>query len=712
MVLRQAARLTSVSSVGAPGLRQGRVGATRCTSFFGARTVADRLAITRATCAELFASTLKGPGDLREAPTLEGDALRAVRHRGSHMQIIASAGSGKTEVVSQRVADLLAEDVLSGGIVAFTFTERAAAELKERIEARVVTRLGAEALDRLNGLFVGTIHSYCFRLLQQHVPKYETYDVLDENQLAAFVSREARRLNVRQFDPKNRLFASVQRFLRNVEVVDNELLDLNDLPDDFRTVLENYYATLARYRLLTYGQQIRAAVEELQRPHVASRVHETLRFLIVDEYQDVNPAQEELIRLLTGPNTELCVVGDDDQSIYQWRGSDVNNIVTFARRYEPVTTFEITMNRRSRPEIVEAANMFAQSIPNRLAKEMNPTRPTDGTGPRIVVWHERNERAEAGRITSLVLDLNEAGVPFRDIGILVRSRAAYGRLLEQFGTFDVPVQPGGRTGLFDQPEAIVLAKTYCWLSDVDWRERYQWGKRVKLASLLEEYTTVFELRGKPHENRVKNVLKEWRTYSRSTERTADLVGDFYELLDVLEVRDWDFDDPVRLNAVGTLARFTSLLADYESVRRRARLDAEVQGEQVGGEWGGEWYYKNLAIHIVNYAQGAYEGFDGEPDLTIDAADVSTVHRAKGLEWPAVFIPSLTANRFPSSRTGEIQDWLIPRTLFNAARYEGTDADERRLFYVAATRGARLGVGFSSRRSHIAVGATEPLLGGA
>ena len=150
------------------------------------------------------------------------------------------------------------------------------------------------------------------------------------------------------------------------------------------------------------------------------------------------------------------------------------------------------------------------------------------------MWSEEDEMAEAGWITSLVLDLNEAGVPYRDIGILVRSRAAYGRLLEQFSTFEVPVQPGGRTGLFDQPAAIVLAKTYCWLSDIDWREPFQYGGRVDLAPLLSEYTTVFELRGKPHENRVKKVLKEWRTHSVRKDRTADLVGDFYELLDVLK----------------------------------------------------------------------------------------------------------------------------------------------------------------------------------
>lgn len=111
----------------------------------------------------------------------------------------------------------------------------------------------------------------------------------------------------------------------------------------------------------------------------------------------------------------------------------------------------------------------------------------------------------------------------------------------------------------------------------------------------------------------------------------------------------------------------------------------MAGEQVGGQDRGDWYYKNLAIHIVNYAQGAYEGFDGETDFQIDAVDLTTVHRAKGLEWPAVLVPSMTASRFPTTRTGQAQDWLVPRGQFNAARYEGSDPDERRLFYVALTR---------------------------
>ena len=151
------------------------------------------------------------------------------------------------------------------------------------------------------------------------------------------------------------------------------------------------------------------------------------------------------------------------------------------------------------------------------------------------------------------------------------------------------------------------------------------------------------------------------------------------------MRSWDLSDPLAVNRLGTLARFSSLLADYESVRRRARPDPDFPGEQVGGQDRGTWYYRNLGLHIINYAQGAYEGFDGEADFELDAVDLTTVHRAKGLEWPAVFVPSVTAGRFPSRRTGEAQDWLVPRDRFHAARYEGSDGDERRLFYVALTR---------------------------
>jgi DNA helicase-2/ATP-dependent DNA helicase PcrA len=618
-------------------------------------------------------------------PKLTGQALAAVRHRGSNMQIIAGAGSGKTEVVSQRVADLLAGGAAPESIVAFTFTERAASELKTRIERRVEARLGRAALDHLTGLFVGTIHSYCFRLLQQRVPRYETFDVLDDNQLTAFLSREANRLEVRQLDDRERLFASIEMFLDGVEVIENELLDPDTMPEPFRSILQNYYGALERYRLLTYGQQIARAVGELERPELAAEIHSELRHLIVDEYQDVNPAQERLIELLTGPMTELCVVGDDQQAIYQWRGSDVENIMTFRERYKPVATFEITTNRRSRPQLIKLANRFAKTIPERIEKTMGKYRPAaEGNAPEVALWTAATELDEAGWIASLVLDLADQGVPYKDMAVLVRTSAAYPRLVEQFATFGIPVQPGGRCGLFDQPEAVVLGKTYAWMTNVEWRRQYERGEKVTEKDLLDEYVDVFRL-SPAGRNRLARFLREWKSAVPDQRRTADLVGELYELLYELDVRSWDLNDQLALNRLGTLARFSSLLADYESVRRRARPDANQPGEQVGGEDRGIWYYRNLALHIINYAQGAYEGFDGEPDFDLDAVDLTTVHRAKGLEWPVVFVPSMTANRFPSSKTGRIKNWLVPRKRFNAARYEGTDDDERRLFYVAMTR---------------------------
>jgi len=258
------------------------------------------------------------------------------------------------------------------------------------------------------------------------------------------------------------------------------------------------------------------------------------------------------------------------------------------------------------------------------------------------------------------------------------------RLVEQFATFGIPVQPGGRSGLFDQPEAVALGRAIAWLTDTEWREPYQQSRPIAGTDLFAEFQRVFVL-SDADRGRVARFLAEWKKAAPRTDRTADLVGELYELLAELDVKSWDLSDPIAVNRLGTLARFSSLLADYESVRRRSRSDPDLPGEQVGGEDRGTWYYRNLALHIINYAQGAYEGFDGEADFALNAVDLTTVHRAKGLEWPVVFVPSMTAGRFPSSRTGSAQEWLVPRDRFNAFRYEGSDGDERRLFYVAMTR---------------------------
>jgi DNA helicase-2/ATP-dependent DNA helicase PcrA len=622
-------------------------------------------------------------------PYLEGDARAAVDYRGGHLQIIASAGSGKTEVVSQRVAGLLASGEAPDSIVAFTFTERAASSLKTRIERCVVAepRLGQAFLDKLGLMFVGTIHSYCFDLLTRYVPKYEMFDVLDEHRLTAFLTREAYTIGLPQLDPRNRLFAGIRAFLTNLEVIENELLEPDALEDPFRGMYETYLTTLLDNRFLTYGQLIAHAVKALSDPETYEDVHGPLRHLIVDEYQDVNPAQERLVERLAAAPVQLCVVGDDDQSIYQWRGSDVANIVEFEERYKPVRQFKIQRNRRSRPGIVRLANEISANIEKRLPKRMEEHRGSDG-GAEVVVWSQTSPDDEARVIAEAVRRAHdEQGYDFSEIAILCRGRISLPPILAALDELRVPAQSAGRTNLFMHPEADLFGRTIAWLVGHKWRtgDTYDWkDEDVDLDDLVERYRALYEL-APGRMTKLREQLDGWGARAVSEDRPANLTREFYDLLGVLGVSEWDLADPIQVNRLGTLARSSQLIADYEAARRRARPDYENPGELKGARDRGEKYYKWLAIYIQNWARGAYEGFEGEETLDVDAVDVTTIHQAKGLEWPLVFVPALSDRRFPSAMNGRKKDWRISTDLFDRTRYEGTENDERRLFYVATTR---------------------------
>jgi DNA helicase-2/ATP-dependent DNA helicase PcrA len=597
------------------------------------------------------------------------------------MQIIACAGAGKTETVSQRVASLIAEGVAPRSIVAFTFTERAASELKERIAKRVseIDETGNWA-DTLTGLFVGTIHAYCFRLLQQQVPRFETYEVLDDNRLTAFLAREGGDLGLRELGD-GKLYEGIDTFLEAVSIVENELIPPDRLPKDFRDLFNRYLSVLEDLRVLSYGQQIAGAVKELEKPALQRTVHESLRHLIVDEYQDINPAQERLIELLVGPHTELCVVGDDDQAIYQWRGSDVKNILEFDRRWKGVKKFVLDSNYRSLPHIVDEANEFAVTIRPRLAKSMKKIRKAPGN--RVVAWYADREIDEAGYIAQHILDLTAEGVPYSDIAILVRSSTAFPRLVESLSTLGIPVRPAGRIGLFSQPEARALSRAFLWLT-TDYRAiKHSKGEYFDDDDVFGDLDSVFSLNSKQR-RQVRSTLERFKKVVPDRTRQANLVSEYYELLETLGVKDWDFDDLITLGRLGTLARFGAVLEDYESVTRRARPDRKTPGNQMAGSDRGHWFYKNLADYINRHGAKSYTDFGGEEDSTVDAIDLTTIHQAKGLEWPVVFIPSLTA-RFKPKESDPPHPLLDPAS-YDHKRYASNDPDERRVFYVAMTRG--------------------------
>jgi DNA helicase-2/ATP-dependent DNA helicase PcrA len=611
---------------------------------------------------------------------------RVVDHRGGHLQVIACAGSGKTESISRRVAALITEGAEPASIVAFTFTERAAAELKERIVRRVEESMGSDFLDRLGPMFVGTIHSYCFRILQDHVPRYGSYDVLDDHRHAGLLSREYRNLGLSRLGPRH--WAPIRDFIRTVDVIGNELIDPAELDGTpLGECYQAYREMLDRYHFLTFGLIISCTVEALEDPAIFERVHGPLRHLLVDEYQDVNPAQERLVELLATPPVTLCVVGDDDQSIYQWRGSDVNNILDFTRRRPGTETVPLDSNRRSRPAIIEAANAFARSIPQRLDKAMRPVRPAAGT--EVVAWKAETEEEEAERIAETVQRLRSLGYRYGDIAVLFRSvRTSAPPLIEALRERSIPFSCAGRTGLFMHPEIALFGEILTWFVDGDWRdERFGETRPANLDHVVEGLERSFG-NGEPLEG-LRKYLEDWRAYQLRGTRPVSLVGDFYRLLWRLKAYEIDVDSPEGSARFGAFGRFSKVLADFEHVNRRGRY-VEEGGKRTfrAGRDRGKPYFWALANYLLHYARDAYEDFEGEQTLDLDAVDILTVHQAKGLEWPVVFLPAMVDGRFPSRLTGRSQPWLLSDATFppnKRRRYEGSEAEERRLFYVALTR---------------------------
>jgi DNA helicase-2/ATP-dependent DNA helicase PcrA len=305
----------------------------------------------------------------------------AIAHDGRNLQLIACAGSGKTEVVARRVVHLLRpnrkDSLKPGNIIAFTFTEKAAAELKERIVTRTRQELGE--INGLAEMFVGTIHAFCLELLKSEVPTYLKYEVLNEVQQALFVDRHSQQSGLTAstaLDGKSLkrysdtlYYIAALSILREAEIEDAELDGCSILDG-----LEAYRRLLDARSYLDYSAILEAAVDHITndeglRQQLAARI----KYVIVDEYQDVNPVQEAIVWSLHDLGARICVVGDDDQTIYQWRGSDVKNILTFAQRYQGVEQISLEENFRSSDGIVETARAFMEQNTTRLPKAMQPT---------------------------------------------------------------------------------------------------------------------------------------------------------------------------------------------------------------------------------------------------------------------------------------------------------------------------------------------------
>ena len=604
---------------------------------------------------------------------LSPDQERAVRSKSRYIRVIAGAGAGKTEVLTRRIVYLLlAEGIEPSSIVAFTFTDRAAHSMKSRIYNRV-HELNPGMVERLGEMYIGTIHAFSKRILDSHY-SYGNYSVLDENQEVAFLMRYGWDLGIDKCEET--YSESVRAFLRTANMVWNEMLDMSELEREapgFYKKLKQYEDLLEMHRLLTFGRMVSIAVQRLMEDPDPVK---SIKHLIVDEYQDINKAQEKLISMI-GRSSSVFVVGDPRQSIYQWRGSDESFFHSFEARFSEAETVVIRENRRSGRHIVACTNRLADAF--RVQYEhMQAARAENGL---VALAEHESPEMEAEWIAEQIEHLvRDSGMKYSDIGVLTRSvMASADPLIRELKRRRIPYIVGGKVGLFSRDEAQALGKIFAWFYKKGFWLDYSGNQRriitgdELLDSTLESWSSTF--RYHIPDNAVQRLREIREDLNSSQSSYRDFTSIFQDVLIALGFRKMKYTDPYDAATIANLGGFNRLLTDYEIANRVGGRPPSWQRDLKGLFW-----------YIQGYAALSYEEQQAEEVEKANAVQIMTVHQAKGLEWPVVFLFSAVDGYFPAGKAGRQLNWCgVPRHMFDVKRYEGSIDDEMRLFYVAITR---------------------------
>ena len=617
---------------------------------------------------------------------LTNDQYNAVVDTSKNILCLACAGSGKSRTLAYKIAYLVSQGVEPESIVAFTFTEKAAESIKRRV-AEALHKLGYPE-NYIGAMYIGTIDSFCQKLLGNINASYRQYDILDENGLILFVMSRYRRLGL-VGGPG--YFNRIKDLTSAWQTVNNENISLSSIQSlDYSlfSQLVTLRDSLLHDGYMDFSYAIRRATEELGK---ISNKHgtdiEKFKYLFVDEYQDINPIQEAFIKTFSGFLDSLFVVGDDDQAIYGWRGANVQNILTFKDRYNDVSIHKLLVNFRSTKAIVETANRFVQSTLNyeRLSKDISSHSDGNIQDMRKLWFDSREEEAKwiAHRIHSLVgttyieynpdgTERSRRGLTYSDFAILlrgIRNRNGENRdvqFVNELKKLGIPVKTTGEGGIFDRPYAQSVLETMELLRASN--NNREEAERHFNTSVLPAF---------PHANKSKyfSVLQKWHHEIHAprvggTRRKVYPQQFLHDLLDAFMIRD--MEDEIALRDMGL---FSKIILDVEQTY--ISIDDS-------------WRYCEMLNYFQNIAKNSYEL---EPIDYIDrdnAVNISTIHKVKGLEFPVVFVADLVSRRFPSDSS--TYDGVIPFELMKEAidrgAYGNRNEDEARLFYTAITRAER------------------------
>lgn len=606
---------------------------------------------------------------------------QAVIHSGTPLLVVAGAGSGKTRVLTRRIAYLMAErNVAPTEILAITFTNKAANEMKERVAHMV----GPKA----RSMWVSTFHSACVRILRNEAkrlnlkPSFTIYDTQDSVRMLSLVSKDL------GIDPKS---YSPKYLLGQISNLKNELIDYEDAISKAVTAQEQtvaqaygeYQGRLMLASAVDFDDLISHTVALLQAfPDVAEHYHRRFRHVLVDEYQDTNHAQYVLIRELVGtgkdglPPAELCVVGDADQSIYAFRGANIRNIVEFERDYTNAETVVLEQNYRSTQNILTSANSVIEKNSGRPAKRLWTA---EGSGEKIVIYTANDEHHEADFIVTNVADLiDNHGFEYKDVAVFYRTNNQSRSVEEVFIRRGVPYKVVGGTRFYERKEikdALAYLRAVSNPEDDVSVRRILNTPRRGIGDKAEEAVENFARREKITFSAALNRLSEIHTLPT---RSATALTEFNRLLGNLRTLDESGAGPSAILAAAMeTSGYLKELTASKDPQDEVRVENIAELENVTRE-----YEEQFAEDSESDEVATLSNFLERVSLVADSDQIPTgeehggvvtlmtLHTAKGLEFPVVFLTGMEDGVFPHQRA-----------LGSATELE----EERRLAYVGMTR---------------------------
>lgn len=599
---------------------------------------------------------------------LNKEQQEAVKHTEGPLLIMAGAGSGKTRVLTHRIAYLLGEkDVSPRNVLAITFTNKAAREMKGRVHRLVGT--GSEQI------WVSTFHSMCVRILRRDIDRIgysSNFTILDGSDQLSVIKQTLKDLNIdpKKFEPRAMLGA--------ISSAKNELITpeeySSNVGDFFERQVSQVYAryqkTLQKNQSLDFDDLIMQTIHLFKRvPEVLEYYQRRFQYIHVDEYQDTNHAQYFLVKQLANKYENLCVVGDSDQSIYRWRGADIANILSFEQDYPSSRTIFLEQNYRSTKSILDAANTVIKNNSGRKPKNLWTE---NDQGKNIHYFQGATEQEEALFITDKIQEITrEEGFSQNDIAVLYRtnaqSRAIESTLTKSF----IPYQMVGGQKFYERKEIKDLTAYLRLITNpndnLSFERVVNEPKRGIGKTSVERLREYAEIHAISFYQAVKEV-----DFTGVPKKAANALAEFGKLIQTLSQQQEFLTATDMVEAVLNRTGYEKVLKNERTIESQSRLENLEEFMTVTKDFEETSEDKTLVAFLTDLALIAdldkvNEDADADEEAKIT---LMTLHAAKGLEFPVVFLIGMEENVFPHSRS-----------MFEDEEME----EERRLAYVGITR---------------------------